>query len=1403
MKKLFGSNQQNPFIGKTFQIGRYSVVVDDVIAEGGFAVVFLVKLPNGSRLALKRMYVNNDRDLAVCQKEIKIMKDLSGHKNTIRYIESSITVTSNRVYEVLILMQYCRGSVIQVMNEKIDSGFTEKEILKIFCDTCEAVSRLHHCQTPIIHRDLKVENILLGDGGNYVLCDFGSATGRVMDPSQQKVTAIEEEIQKYTTLSYRAPEMIDLYGGTPITTKSDIWALGCLLYKLCFFTLPFGESSLAIQSVNYTIPDLCRYSTALMSLIAYMLEKDPQKRPDIFQVSYVAFHLAGKQNPVPNMNSSAVPDLRSLPTPLTESEAKQIKSTAQKNQTIVTVESTTVAPRQRPRGQVAPVSASLGLPIQTSIAPRRRPTASNPNTPVVDVGPQPAPSPQYPGQMAVPVSPMFGPVVPQVSPMTSYPQTNMITPSQSFYGHQQQFMPQQHQMGMYQMYTNSMPQFPLQAPLTQSSSFNHALSDRGGSGERLVTSASSNEVKTAQLISLDDDVIEDMSKSDPAFKTQSDTTFKRPFLPQNRTIASEPNSSCSLLLNPPADSKVNRHRRNVSDTSFLTMGGKGSAFRAYHGNQLSATNETKSKSATNTPINSPPPLGSQKFTRPLSADLVEWNPFGDDNFGTENDDMMFGEEFDKIRRGSNTNKSREQSSSDSSDGESAHKVAHTDALLTDPAPAESRARDFLGTGQLLAALARAKYSQLIDSDETEEQDEGKTETGFYGNGLRDVKHLVHDDVQHVGLVGAAVNKLEPRARKESSSSYAEEDHPSKRAQSNDFGYQELDDEFGSRPVDPAVAVKVNNGDHSSAQYPPNSDRIVGHEYGVRPLLDDDELQDAYGGQTQSWSHSASGDSTGHLFYANQHGMTNQGLTAFSDHPSVGRNCLGQSAVASEPAEANFDHAAMTSSSLVVSPELEAGLDVFSAAPFKPKTSKRSTPASVQASGTSSVTGMSSDVFEGAPFKHKTSKSNNSSTVTSPGSCHSVTTSAGESYSSWKGEQQSDVFGSAPFNSSLTPSSTGPSSSTVSPSMEDIMYIKTPDEAQPGSLAILGQALSPQQVPALVVQQGAAVAARHSTGTSGTSYNIHFKTELTQENNVQARPAVEVAIPEDPFGAVPLNKAMKRSIKKVSTTNQLTNSSIPAAMFSPPNDRKHGSTSLPSVGTQQASNQSLPTLQDSLPEPGHAPFFPAAGVPTRPALPVQVTLPFSQYQNKQVLPSTQSPALFSPPPAKPRPYVAPHIPLQGIQEQQQPALYKPVSKQPVGQPLVRPSIQRPADLPMVSNPSPPQPSTARDLGGQEDVVWDTVGDYDDESKYQRLKGRPGVNVRVSRDLSTSAFANMSFNDEDEFSSRESPLAQSSSHRGQPSPAGGEVGRAMVPATGYDTGTWPRKHKRHAEPFSVKK
>ncbi|XP_074494535.1 AP2-associated protein kinase 1-like isoform X20 [Sebastes fasciatus] len=366
------------FIGRVFSIGRYQVTVEEIVAEGGFAIVFLVRTHQGVRCALKRMYVNNEHDLQVCNLEIQIMRDLVGNKNIVGFLDSSITaVGAGDVWEVLILMDFCRGGqVVNLMNQRLQTGFTEAEVLQIFCDTCEAVARLHQCNTPIVHRDLKVENILLHDRGHYVLCDFGSATNRFQNPQTEGVPDVDEEIKKYTTLSYRAPEMVNLYGGMVITTKADIWAMGCLLYKLCYFTLPFGESSVAICDGSFTIPDNSRYSQDMHCLIRYMLEPDPDMRPDIYQISYFAFKLARRECPVPNVHNSSIP--AKLPEPIRASEAVAKKSHTKARLTDPTpTMETSIAPRQRPKaGHAQPQPISGILPIQPALTPRKRPNVA-------------------------------------------------------------------------------------------------------------------------------------------------------------------------------------------------------------------------------------------------------------------------------------------------------------------------------------------------------------------------------------------------------------------------------------------------------------------------------------------------------------------------------------------------------------------------------------------------------------------------------------------------------------------------------------------------------------------------------------------------------------------------------------------------------------------------------------------------------------------------------------------------------------------------------------------------------------------------------------------------------------------------------------------------------------------
>ncbi|CAN0052337.1 unnamed protein product [Lampetra fluviatilis] len=382
MKKFFdarrdggggGGGGGGGLVGKAFGVGRFQVTVEDVLAEGGFSVVFLARTHSGIQCALKRMYVNNEHDLKVCKREITIMKELSGHKNIVGYLDSAINAQAvTEVWEVLILMEFCKaGQVVNQMNRRLQNGFSEREVLSIFCDTCEAVARLHQCKTPIIHRDLKVENILLHDNGNYVLCDFGSATNKVLNTQVSGVPAVEEEIQKYTTLSYRSPEMVNLYSGIPITTKADIWALGCLLYKLCFFSLPFGESQVAICDGSFTVPDNSKYSHDLHCLIRYMLEPEPDTRPDIFQVASVGFKLAKKDCLVPNLHSAPVPSR--LPEPLLASEAaaRRIQVKTKLPDPCGPTE-TSIAPRQRPKAGHNPVGLGA-VSIQAGDTPRKAP----------------------------------------------------------------------------------------------------------------------------------------------------------------------------------------------------------------------------------------------------------------------------------------------------------------------------------------------------------------------------------------------------------------------------------------------------------------------------------------------------------------------------------------------------------------------------------------------------------------------------------------------------------------------------------------------------------------------------------------------------------------------------------------------------------------------------------------------------------------------------------------------------------------------------------------------------------------------------------------------------------------------------------------------------------------------
>ncbi|CDW59562.1 AP2 associated protein kinase 1 [Trichuris trichiura] len=360
MRKIFG--KQHPAAGsaekdckgQVVTVGSISVTIEGKIAEGGFSYVYLVRCQNTGRLmALKRQFVNEPRLLEACRLEAEIIRTLGDHPNIVTYIASSIQPIGDGIQEYLLLTKYYRVSVLQVMNVHLKDGnyLSCKEVLNIFCSVCFAVARLHQRQLPIIHRDLKVENVLIDEDGTCVLCDFGSSTTRVLSLATDPLNMIEEEIARFTTLSYRSPEMVDLYLRRPITTKSDIWALGVMLYKLCYFTLPFRDSAFAIQNAAFSFPSEPAYAANLQPLISYMLNADCNARPDIFQVTYFACSLAGRPCPVPNLYKVPPPDVNCCKARFqdrahTSGELRATRTSLQEPSTSTV---TTVTPRQRPK----------------------------------------------------------------------------------------------------------------------------------------------------------------------------------------------------------------------------------------------------------------------------------------------------------------------------------------------------------------------------------------------------------------------------------------------------------------------------------------------------------------------------------------------------------------------------------------------------------------------------------------------------------------------------------------------------------------------------------------------------------------------------------------------------------------------------------------------------------------------------------------------------------------------------------------------------------------------------------------------------------------------------------------------------------------------------------------------
>ncbi|XP_047515483.1 cyclin-G-associated kinase isoform X2 [Pieris napi] len=295
----------NDFVGQFVEIGNMKLRVKKVIAEGGFAFVFVAQdVATGTEYALKRLMAADEQANKNIIQEISLLKKLSGHPNIIKYIAASFidkTKTSHGMSEYLLLTDLCSGGSLMEALQHKGQAFPLPTILRVFYQTCKAVHHMHNQVPPIAHRDLKLENFLISNEGTIKLCDFGSATTEVYSPnpswSANQRNMLEENLAQFTTPMYRAPEMLDTWDNRKIDHAVDVWALGCILYTLCYMQHPFEDSAkLAILNGNYTLNPNDQKYKCFHEIISGCLTVNPEVRLSISGVLERLAAIAETQN---------------------------------------------------------------------------------------------------------------------------------------------------------------------------------------------------------------------------------------------------------------------------------------------------------------------------------------------------------------------------------------------------------------------------------------------------------------------------------------------------------------------------------------------------------------------------------------------------------------------------------------------------------------------------------------------------------------------------------------------------------------------------------------------------------------------------------------------------------------------------------------------------------------------------------------------------------------------------------------------------------------------------------------------------------------------------------------------------------------------------------------------------
>ncbi|XP_069006843.1 serine/threonine-protein kinase Nek1 isoform X2 [Embiotoca jacksoni] len=240
------------------------------IGEGSFGKAVLVKsIADGHQYVIKEIGISgmSSKERQESGKEVAVLANMS-HPNIVQYKESF--EEGGCLY---IVMDYCEGGdLFKKINSQKGLLFSEEQIMDWFVQICLALKHVH--DRKILHRDIKSQNIFLTKDGTVQLGDFGIA--RVLN------STVELARTCIGTPYYLSPEICE---NKPYNNKSDIWALGCVLYEMCTLKHAFeagNMKNLVLKIIRGSYPPVSvHYSQDLRSLLAQLFKRNPRERPSV------------------------------------------------------------------------------------------------------------------------------------------------------------------------------------------------------------------------------------------------------------------------------------------------------------------------------------------------------------------------------------------------------------------------------------------------------------------------------------------------------------------------------------------------------------------------------------------------------------------------------------------------------------------------------------------------------------------------------------------------------------------------------------------------------------------------------------------------------------------------------------------------------------------------------------------------------------------------------------------------------------------------------------------------------------------------------------------------------------------------------------------------------------------